>query len=229
MDVPEVEEAHGSGGHSDSQDESEAEVTEPEFGQAEEPELELEFKSAPLDQVPVDKDRRPSVVDMGQSQALDTTIRPALRAKRKPKIVVRSRHGIEVPSLPMGVVKSTAISFLRPSGRKKAKLNKDALAAFTRAGDWFFEQVAEDLEAYSKHAGRKTIEESDAVALMRRQKLLNAGATPFSLAQKFLPRELLQELRMPPPNDEKKRVRRAKKTRFDVDEDDDEDEEDGEA
>jgi len=84
------------------------------------------------------------------------------------------------------------------------------------ASDWFFEQVSDDLGAYSKHAGRKTIDESDVVTLMARyvlisiifggkglifyrQRQINASTTPFSLAQSYLPRELLQELRMVPP------------------------------
>jgi hypothetical protein len=37
-----------------------------------------------------------------------------------------------------------------------------------------------------------------------RQRQTNANTTPFSLAQKHLPRELLQELRMVPPSNLKK-------------------------
>lgn len=39
---------------------------------------------------------------------------------------------------------------------------------------------------------------------MYRQRQTNATTTPFSLAQKYLPRELLQELRMVPPSKLKK-------------------------
>ncbi|KAH8601953.1 centromere kinetochore component CENP-T-domain-containing protein [Bisporella sp. PMI_857] len=115
-------------------------------------------------------------------------------AKRK-KIKV-SKHGIQYPSLPAGVVKKLATTYARTSGKSKAKISKDTLDAIIQATDWFFEQVSEDLGAYSKHAGRKTIDESDVITLMRRQRQTNATTTPFSLAQKFLPRELLQELRM---------------------------------
>ncbi|KAH8162061.1 hypothetical protein CIB48_g6165 [Xylaria polymorpha] len=68
-----------------------------------------------------------------------------------------------------------------------------------QATDWFFEQLGDDLSAYAKHAGRKTIDESDMITLMRRQRQTNASTTPFALAQRYLPRELLQELRMPVP------------------------------
>lgn len=55
---------------------------------------------------------------------------------------------------------------------------------------------------------------------MYRQRQVNAATTPFSLAQKFLPRELLQELRMPPPT-KAKRSRQLER----VDEEAEEDEE----
>lgn len=45
-----------------------------------------------------------------------------------------------------------------------------------------------------------------------RQRLLNANTTPFSLAQKFLPRELLQEIRMPTPAKSKKAKKRRMET-----------------
>ena len=122
--------------------------------------------------------------------------------KRRGKVLHKSRHGLPVPSLPTGVVKSIASSFVGSSSKGSRKLNKDTVAALVQATDWYFEQLGDDLAAYSKHAKRKTIAEADVIALMKRQRLLSATSTPFSLAQKFLPRELLQELRMPPPPDD---------------------------
>jgi histone H3/H4 len=115
------------------------------------------------------------------------------------------------------VVKKLAAASAKTAGNSKAKLSKEALDAIMQASDWFFEQVSEDLGAYAAHAGRKTIEESDVITLMTRfvwiiiykdhhdlisyrQRQTNATTTPFSLAQKHLPRELLQELRMVPPS-----------------------------
>lgn len=79
-----------------------------------------------------------------------------------------SRHGIPVPNLPSGVVRKMATQFSRGRGGSKAKINKQTLAAIEQATSWYFEQLGEDLEVYSKHAGRKTIDESDVIALMRR-------------------------------------------------------------
>lgn len=79
-----------------------------------------------------------------------------------------SRHGIPVPNLPSGVVRKMATQFSRGRGGSKAKISKQTLAAIEQATSWYFEQLGEDLEVYSKHAGRKTIDESDVIALMRR-------------------------------------------------------------
>jgi hypothetical protein len=42
-----------------------------------------------------------------------------------------------------------------------------------------------------------------------RQRQLNANTTPFSLAQRYLPRELVQDIRMAPPP--KPRARKAQR------------------
>ncbi|KAJ8058521.1 hypothetical protein OCU04_012705 [Sclerotinia nivalis] len=116
--------------------------------------------------------------------------------QKKKKI---SKHGLKYSSLPLGVVKKNAISLGRNRGSKGEKLSRDALDAIMQATDWFFEQISDDLGTYSEHAGRKTIDESDVLMLMKRQRQTNATTTPFSLAQSRLPRELLQDVRMVPP------------------------------
>ncbi|KAE8443433.1 hypothetical protein EG329_001830 [Mollisiaceae sp. DMI_Dod_QoI] len=136
---------------------------------------------------------------MQESEVVDIM---KVKNARKKKVKV-SKHGTQYPPLPAGVVKKLATTFARTAG-SKAKINKEALDAVMQASDWFFEQVSDDLGAYAKHAGRKTIDESDIVTLMARQRQINATTTPFSLAQKYLPRELLQELRMVPPSKFKK-------------------------
>ncbi|EAQ89824.1 hypothetical protein CHGG_06443 [Chaetomium globosum CBS 148.51] len=115
-----------------------------------------------------------------------------------------SKYGIEYPSLPPAVVKRLAQNFAKAGGIK-GKITPDAMKSIMQASDWFFEQMSEDLQAYAKHAGRKTIDESDVLTLMKRQRQINPNTTPFALAQRNLPRELLQELRMPPPVIPKKR------------------------
>lgn len=91
-----------------------------------------------------------------------TTKPPVSKRFKKPGKKI-SQHGIEYPSLPPGVVKRVAQRFAG-----KSKISPDTLAALVQASDWFFEQLGDDLSAYAKHAGRKTIEESDMLTLMRR-------------------------------------------------------------
>ncbi|KAJ5780975.1 Histone-fold [Penicillium paradoxum] len=110
-----------------------------------------------------------------------------------------SRHGIPVPNLPAGVVKKLATRFARSGAGSRAKINKATLAAIEQASAWYFEQASQDLAAYSKHAGRKTIDESDVTTLLRRQRHINNSTTVFSLAQKHLPKELQQDMRLAMP------------------------------
>jgi histone H3/H4 len=78
-----------------------------------------------------------------------------------------SRSGLEYPSFPAAPVKKLALGFMKSQG-SKAQLNKEALAALVKVTDDFFEQIGIDLAAYAKHGGRKMIEESDVIALMKR-------------------------------------------------------------
>lgn len=79
-----------------------------------------------------------------------------------------SRYGIPVPRLPSGIVKKLATRFSRGGGGGKSRISKDTLAAIEQATEWYFEQASDDLSTYAKHAGRKTIDETDVVTLMRR-------------------------------------------------------------
>ncbi|PGH09519.1 hypothetical protein GX51_00624 [Blastomyces parvus] len=107
-----------------------------------------------------------------------------------------SRHGIPVPRLPSGIVKKLATRFAR-SGGGKSRISKDTLAAIEQATEWYFEQASDDLSTYAKHAGRKTIDETDVMTLMRRQRHIGKNTTLFALAQRHLPKELVQDIRLP--------------------------------
>jgi histone H3/H4 len=100
-------------------------------------------------------------------QNIDTSATAIPRFTKK-KMVKISKYGIQYPSLPAGVVKKLATKYARTAGSSKTKISKDTLDAIIQASDWFFEQVSDDLGAYSKHARRKTIDESDIITLMKR-------------------------------------------------------------
>jgi histone H3/H4 len=89
------------------------------------------------------------------------------RGVRKAKELRISQRGLEYPSFPVAPVKKLALGFMKSQG-SKAQLNKDALAALVKVTDDFFEQIGIDLAAYAQHGGRKMIEESDVIALMKR-------------------------------------------------------------
>ncbi|KAJ4373843.1 hypothetical protein N0V83_002582 [Neocucurbitaria cava] len=142
-----------------------------------------------------------------EESALDRSLqtqspeRPAVakqRAVRKAKEFRISQRGLEYPSFPSAPVKKLALGFMKSQG-SKAQLSKDAVAALVKTTDDFFEQIGIDLAAYAQHGGRKVIEESDVIALMKRTRKTTSTNTSFSLAQRLLPRELLQQLRMEPP------------------------------
>ncbi|KAF2476262.1 uncharacterized protein BDR25DRAFT_339343 [Lindgomyces ingoldianus] len=142
----------------------------------------------------------------GEASAVDRSLLPqspeprtgnkgGARTQRKETKI--SPLGNEYRSLPASIVKRLATSFAKAQG-SKAKIDQDTLAVIMSTTDWFFEKLGEDLVAYSQHAKRKVIEQRDVIALMKRQRQITATNTCFSLAQKMLPRELLQELRMEP-------------------------------
>lgn len=87
---------------------------------------------------------------------------PCHRVHKKTK---QTRRG---SALPTGTMKRLASSFTQSSWKGKGSINKGALGAITQVSDWFLKQVGEDLEAFAQHAGRETIMETDAMALLKR-------------------------------------------------------------
>lgn len=107
---------------------------------------------------------------MDRSLQTQSPERPAVakqRGIRKAKELRISQRGLEYPSFPAAPVKKLALGFMKSQG-SKAQLNKEALNALVKVTDDFFEQIGIDLAAYAQHGGRKMIEESDVIALMKR-------------------------------------------------------------
>lgn len=157
----------------------------------------FELSTAQLPQAPSDDDDN----DVGGDFGFGLEFPPAASPSESPGIVgggVRdeatpaqgkqkkiSRHGIPVPNLPAGVVKKLATRFARSGAGSKAKINKATLAAIEQASSWYFEQASQDLAAYSKHAGRRTIDESDVITLLRRSVFLQANHLMGVIADLF--------------------------------------------
>ena len=90
------------------------------------------------------------------------------RTPRKPKSLSHSYHSIGCAAMPFGVTRSVATSSAHLLGNRIGRVNKTTLNAIVEAGNLFFEQLSGDLELFAKDAGRKTINETDVVAAMKR-------------------------------------------------------------
>jgi histone H3/H4 len=110
---------------------------------------------------------RPLRAESIQSAEIESRPKAKMRATRVRKELKVSRFGIEYPSMPPTVIKRLASTFSRSYGGS-GKLNKETIESISQASDWFFEQISEDLSSYAEHGGRKTIEESDVITLMKR-------------------------------------------------------------
>ncbi|KAH0607490.1 uncharacterized protein H6S33_002524 [Morchella sextelata] len=146
----------------------------------------LEYSPGPDADLDSDNDDPTATTNLAAASTAPKTQKP----KRKQHPL--SRHGHPLPPFPRATIKKMAQTFAGG-----ASIGNEALEALVKASDAFWEQVAGDLAAYAGHAGRKTIEEGDVVVLMGRQRQITEGSTLFSLAQRHLPRELLQQVRMP--------------------------------
>ena len=87
---------------------------------------------------------------------------------REPRSMKKSRDGIPYPSFPAGITKKIASIFALSLGNKSTIIDKDILEAVDKATDQYFEQLSNDLGTFANHAGRKKIDESDVIAVMRR-------------------------------------------------------------
>ena len=87
---------------------------------------------------------------------------------RGSKTSKRSRYGIPCASMPSGITKNIVLSFLDTTARRKSKVSEQILQTIIEVGDLYFERISQDLAAFSAHAGRKKIDESDVIAIMKR-------------------------------------------------------------
>ncbi len=127
-----------------------------------------------------------------------TPIEAAAVHRPRRKRVKLTRHGVAIPALPSKLVKRIAIESMTRQGQRKPTIDRASLKALEQATEWFFEQIGEDLEAYSNHAGRtKRVDASDVVTLIRRQRAVNGKEKLGDFAVEHLPPEALRELRLP--------------------------------
>lgn len=120
-----------------------------------------------------------------------------ISAPRRRKVKM-TQNGEMIPSLPSSLIKRVAIQAQDRLGNRRPKLGRDHVKALEQATDWFFEQVGQDLEAYSDHARRKKrVDTSDMLMLMRRQRVLSGPGELRQAAKELLPAEVAAELELP--------------------------------
>lgn len=90
-------------------------------------------------------------------------VKPPKKKAANKKVLPLSRHGHPVPQFPRSIIKKMAQNFAGG-----ALISNETLDAIVAASGSFFEQISEDLAVYAGHAGRKTIEDSDMVQLLKR-------------------------------------------------------------
>ncbi|KAJ7426418.1 centromere protein T [Willisornis vidua] len=71
----------------------------------------------------------------------------------------------------------------------KMPVTRDAFTIVEKCSQRYFKQLSSDLEAYSNHAGRKTVEMADLELLMRRQGLVTDKMPLRVLIERYLPLE----------------------------------------
>ncbi|KAH0848446.1 hypothetical protein AYO21_02533 [Fonsecaea monophora] len=121
--------------------------------------------------------------------------RPAPQHTRRKKLKL-TRQGEMVPSLPRSLIRRAAIEAQARLGNRRPKLGRDHMQALEQATEWYFEQVGEDLGAYSTHARRKRIDQSDVLMLMRRQRLLQVDGELVKAAKELLPKDIAAGLNL---------------------------------
>ncbi|KIY01907.1 uncharacterized protein Z520_02045 [Fonsecaea multimorphosa CBS 102226] len=128
-----------------------------------------------------------------QSLVDEEELRPAPQQHRRKKLKL-TRHGEMVPSLPSSLIRRVATEAQARLGNRRPKLGKDHIQALEQATEWYFEQIGEDLEAYSTHARRKRIDQSDVLMLMHRQRLLQSDGELLKAAKELLPKDVAASL-----------------------------------
>ncbi|CAG8630363.1 9009_t:CDS:2, partial [Acaulospora morrowiae] len=131
------------------------------------------------------------------------------RSKKRRSRVSRSKGQ---PHLPYNLVKKIFSNF------SMNKVSSDAMQSIFEGTHLFLEQVAEDLATYATHGKREVIKEKDVILLMKRQKLITNKVSFESLAERYLPRELSEEIcqvakagnSLFPPDKSQKKSRRKK-------------------
>ncbi|XP_019391073.1 PREDICTED: centromere protein T [Crocodylus porosus] len=104
-------------------------------------------------------------------------------AKQAPKKNRTEQRRKREPALPSSLVKKIFSHYV------KMPVARDAFKVVEKCSEQYFKQLSNDLEVYTKHAGRKTVETADLELLMRRQGLVTDKMPLNVLIERHLPLE----------------------------------------
>ncbi|NXT29946.1 CENPT protein, partial [Syrrhaptes paradoxus] len=105
------------------------------------------------------------------------------QAKPLPKKLGASQRKPREPQVPSSLINKIFSHYV------KMPVTRDAFRIVEKCTQRYFKQLSDDLEAYSKHAGRKTVEMADLEVLMRRQGLVTDKMPLHVLIERHLPLE----------------------------------------
>ncbi|XP_072926005.1 uncharacterized protein cenpt isoform X2 [Hemitrygon akajei] len=111
--------------------------------------------------------------------------KPLTKVNDNPK---RTTHERKKTILPSSFVKSVFTHYA------KMKVKKETFTAVDRCLELYFKQLCADMDVYSKHAKRRTIEKEDLELLMKRQGFVTAKMPLNVLIENHLPMECREKL-----------------------------------
>ncbi|XP_058701752.1 LOW QUALITY PROTEIN: centromere protein T [Poecile atricapillus] len=106
-----------------------------------------------------------------------------LEHKTVPKRLGPPQRKPREPQVPGSLIKEIFRHFA------KMPVTKEAFKIVEKCSERYFKQLSSDLEAYTHHAGRKTVEAADLEVLMRRQGLVTDKMPLNVLIERYLPLE----------------------------------------
>nr|XP_014431475.1 centromere protein T [Pelodiscus sinensis] len=123
-------------------------------------------------------------------RSLSTAAAASALLPPKPSLAPRAARGAaraprrkREPALPSSLIKKIFSHFV------KVPVAREAVTVVEKCVEVYFGQLCKDLEAYTSHAGRKTVEEADLELLMRRQGLVTDKMPLRVLIERHLPLE----------------------------------------
>ncbi|XP_042677440.1 centromere protein T [Centrocercus urophasianus] len=118
-----------------------------------------------------------------KSAAPELPPQPLRAPKPVPKSSGAAQRKTREPEIASRLIKQIFSHYVR------MPVTRDAYKIVEKCSERYFKQISSDLEAYSQHAGRRTVEMADVELLMRRQGLVTDKMPLHVLVERHLPLE----------------------------------------